>query len=129
MTTHEQTPGMSRYQCIELEQREDGTGVVSFRDDRIMDPERIEVLGKELLSLGSEHEHPQLVLDFSQVRFLSSAAINKLIVMEKRLRARGGRLRLCSMKPAVRDLFGFTHLDSLFAIDDDIKESIKAINN
>lgn len=120
---------MSNYQCIELEQRHDGTGVVSFCDDRIMDPERIEVLGKELLSLGGDPERPQLILDFSQVRFLSSAAINKLIVMEKRMRARGGKLRLCRMKPAVRDLFGFTHLDSLFAIDEDLEDSIKALHN
>lgn len=120
---------MSEFQCIHVDSQ-DGAQVVRFRDDRIMDPERIEILGKELFSLaGADGATQRVVIDFAHVRFLSSAAINKLIVMEKRLRAKGGRVRLCRMRPSIRELFGFTHLDSLFPIDEDIADSVAALNS
>lgn len=117
---------MSKYECIKLETR-GNTKIVKFVDERVMDPERIELLGKELLSLGIEEENTRVVLDFSHVRFFSSAAINKLIVMEKRLRARGGKVGLCQMNNAVRDLFGFTQLDIIFRIHESEQDAIDAL--
>ncbi len=118
---------MSQYECIKLENR-DNTKIVKFVDARVMDPERIELLGQELLSLGIDEENARVVLDFSDVRFFSSAAINKLIVMEKRLRARGGKVGLCQMNNTVRDLFGFTQLDIIFRIHESEQEAIDAMN-
>ena len=118
---------MSQSECIKLENRDD-TKIVKFVDERVMDPERIELLGKELLSLGHDEENTKVVLDFSHVRFFSSAAINKLIVMEKRLRARGGKIGLCQMNETVRDLFGFTQLDIIFRIHESEQDAINAMN-
>jgi anti-anti-sigma factor len=85
----------------------------------VADPARVEKMGQELLSLASRESHSKLLINFQNVRFFSSAAINKLIVLEKRLRAQGGQLRLSNLGPEVKDLFSFTNLDSLFAISDE----------
>lgn len=106
---------MSQYKCIQLEQA-DGVRVVQLIDEKVMDPLRIELLGKELLSLSDADAPPFLVLSFSAVKFFSSAAINKLIVLERRIKARGGKLLLTNLRPEIRDVFGFTHLDSHFRI-------------
>ncbi len=119
---------MSDFKCIQLAKKDDAH-VVRFLDERVMDAERIELLGRELFSLGQDEPNPRLVLDFSDVRFFSSAAINKLIVMEKRLRARGGRLGLCRLSPTVRDLFGFTHLDELFGIHETEEQALAALKD
>jgi len=113
---------METYQCIDLVNMEN-VAVLTFKDKRIIDPARIEQMGNELMLLADNHESNQLVINFENVRFFSSAAINKLIVLEKRTRARGQKLRLNNLRPEVRDLFNYTKLDSVFNIEDDAPTS------
>ena len=113
--------------CLELDQV-DTVAVVKFRDKKVMDPSRIEQMGKELLELLEDDENERLLINFDNVSFFSSAAINKLIVLEKQVRAKGGKLRLCNLRPEVRDLFSYTSLDQMFEIDQAQVESIAALN-
>ncbi|MEM9412418.1 MAG: STAS domain-containing protein [Planctomycetota bacterium] len=108
---------MSDFECIELNDVDD-VSVVKFTDEKVVDPARIEKMGSELLSLTGQDEHQKVLLNFENVRFFSSAAINKLIVLEKRMRSQGGKLRLSNLRPEVKDLFSFTNLDGLFKISD-----------
>jgi anti-anti-sigma factor len=113
--------------CLELGQV-DEVAVVKFRDKKVMDPSRIEQMGKELLELIADDENERLLINFDNVSFFSSAAINKLIVLEKQIRAKGGKLRLCNLRPEVRDLFSYTSLDQMFEIDQEQVESIQALS-
>jgi anti-anti-sigma factor len=45
-----------------------------------------------------------LVLDLSQLEFISSAGLRLLIVVAKRLKAEGGRLALCAPRKPVQDV-------------------------
>lgn len=112
--------------CLELDQV-DTVAVVKFRDKKVMDPARIEQMGKELLELVDGEENERLLINFDNVSFFSSAAINKLIVLEKQVRAKGGKLRLCNLRPEVRDLFSYTSLDQMFQIDQEQVDSIEAL--
>ena len=112
-------------ECLEMVSV-DSVAVIKFRDKKVMDPARIEQMGKELLELV-EGDKERLLINFDNVSFFSSAAINKLIVLEKRVRAKGGKLRLCNLRPEVRDLFSYTSLDQMFQIDQDQVESIEAL--
>ncbi|MEE2826070.1 MAG: STAS domain-containing protein [Planctomycetota bacterium] len=116
------------YDCIELEDVQD-ISVVRFKDEKVMDPSRIEKLGEELMSLAGEEDSCNLLINFEDVRFFSSAAINKLIVLEKRMRAGGGAMKLSNLRPEVRDLFSFTNLDGLFDIRDEQSEAIRSFTN
>ena len=114
-------------ECLELDKVEE-VAVVKFRDKKVMDPSRIEQMGKELLELLDSDDNERLLINFDNVSFFSSAAINKLIVLEKQVRAKGGKLRLCNLRPEVRDLFSYTSLDQMFQIDQEQVESIEALN-
>ncbi len=115
----------SDFECIELDSVED-ISVVKFKDPKVMDPSRIEMMGRELLSLVKEDETENVLINFENVSFFSSAAINKLIVLEKRIRAQGGQIRLSNLRPEVRDLFSYTNLDSMFQINDKQSEAIES---
>lgn len=115
----------SEFECIELDSVED-ISVVKFKDPKVMDPSRIEMMGRELLSLVKEDETENVLINFENVSFFSSAAINKLIVLEKRIRAQGGQIRLSNLRPEVRDLFSYTNLDSMFQINDKQSEAIES---
>ncbi len=114
---------MGQFECIESYEV-DKVSVVKFVDEKVMDPGRIEQLGKELLSLTDEETKPNLLINFENVRFFSSQAINKLIVLDKRVKAGGGQIRLSNLRPEVRDLFNYTNLDSVFVIRDEEAEAI-----
>ncbi len=114
---------MSEFECIKLKQF-DGVSVVKFTDEKVVDPARIEKMGNEFLSLADNDTCQNLLINFENVRFLSSAAINKLIVLEKRMRAGGRELRLSNLRPEVRDLFSLTNLDRLFKIADQQADAI-----
>ena len=117
---------MEHYQCLEVD-NVDKVAIVKFMDPKVMDPSRIEQMGTELLSLLEDEGNEDVVVNFENVSFFSSAAINKLIVLEKHVRARGGEIRLSNLKPEVRDLFSYTHLDELFQIQVDQETAIDSL--
>jgi anti-anti-sigma factor len=119
---------MSEFECIATEVLKDAT-VVKFVDQRVMDPARIESLGRELISLVNTTLATGIVLDFDGVSFFSSAAINKLIKLESEIKKNGRQLRLSNLRPEVRDLFSYTNLDSLFQIKDSQSDAIESLES
>ena len=111
---------MTDLQCIKIDSIND-VSVVKLKDEKVMAPAQVETLGAELLSLVGTNPNEDgsntgtnVLINFENVRFFSSGAINKLIVLEKRVRAGGGQIRLSNMQPEVRDLFSYTNLDQMF---------------
>ena len=118
---------MTKFDSI-LVERQNGVAVVRFVDDKIMDVERIQKLNDELNRLADRDDARDMLLNLENVRFLSSAAINKLIVLDKRIKSNGGRIRLTSLRPEVRDVFSITNLDRLFRIYDDPTEAMQSFD-
>lgn len=117
---------MADFQCIEIDSISN-VSVVKLKDEKLMVPAQVETLGDELLSLVEgqlTEDQANVLINFENVRFFSSGAINKLIVLEKRVRACGGQIRLSNMRPEVRDLFSYTNLDSMFDIRGNQAEAI-----
>ena len=126
---------MTDLQCIEIDSVND-VSVVKLKDEKVMAPAQIETLGVELLSLVETNPNEDggstgtnVLINFENVRFFSSGAINKLIVLEKRVRAGGGKIRLSNMQPEVRDLFSYTNLDQMFDILSNQTEAIESFEN
>lgn len=114
---------MSDYQCIRLS-TQDEVSVVQLVDDKVMDAERIAILGDELLSLAARKTGGKVLINMHNVRFLSSSAINKLIVLERRLSGIGGDLKLSNLSPEVEEVFNITQLRSVFDICPDEQQAI-----
>ena len=60
--------------------------VVRFVDRKIIDTANIQELGDELFALVENDNRKSLLLNFSHVEFLSSAALNKLILLDRAVR-------------------------------------------
>jgi anti-sigma B factor antagonist len=108
---------MTLYRRIETCQ-ENGITVVTFIERKILEAAHILELGEELLQLAEKDENKHLLLDFSSVEFLSSAALNKLIILDKKVKSKSGQLKLCNMMPEIREVFVITRLNQLFEIVD-----------
>ncbi len=58
----------------------------------------------------------RIVVDFGQSRYISSSCLRVLIVRARRLRERGGDLKLCCMPEAVAKVFEIAGLGAVFDI-------------
>jgi anti-sigma B factor antagonist len=103
-----------------------GVNVVSFIDRKILEAPSIQELGEELFSLVEQDGYRSMLLDFSNVEFLSSAALNKLIILDKKVKDRGGELKLCNLQPEIREVFVITRLNQLFDIKTTKDEALQA---
>ncbi len=109
---------MSAIQRLEIQEIDDVT-VIRFRDARITHPMEIEELGRQLYQALEVKNCTKLVIDFSPVEFLSSATIGKLISLNRKVKHCKSALRLCNLRPELRDLFHFCNLERVFDIRED----------
>lgn len=100
--------------------------VVKFVDRKILDESNIQELGKELFRLVEEEDRKSLLLNFSSVDFLSSAALGKLITLDKKVKSHGGKLKLSNIRPEIYEVFAITRLNKLFDIRDDEADALAA---
>ncbi len=100
--------------------------VVRFADGKILDASNIEELGAQLFQLVEVERRQKLLLNFECVEFLSSAALNKLIILDKKTKGISGKLKLCGLKPEILEVFVITRLNQLFEIAEDEESAVGA---
>lgn len=101
-------------------------GMVQFLKSKLMDQQLIQELGEELFALVEKEQRKNLLLNFANVEFLVSAALNKLILLDKKIKTAGGKLLLCNLKPEIFDIFAVTRLTQLFNIKRTEQEALAA---
>ena len=114
---------MAGYRRLDVNEVGDVT-VVRFRDQKIIEDINIQELGHELFRLVEEDNREKLLLNFSAVDFLSSAALGKLITLDKKVKAHGGVLKLSNIRPEIYEVFAITKLNRLFDIKDDEADAL-----
>ncbi len=90
--------------------------VVNFVDKKILDEQNIQMIGDDLFRLVDELGRRKLLLNFSNVEFMSSAALGKLIRLHQRLAQVGGKLVLCEISKTILEIFTLTKLDKMLKI-------------
>ena len=100
--------------------------VVRFVDRKILDEANIQELGQELFRLVEDDHRKNLLLNFSTVEFLSSAALGKLITLDKKVKAHGGKLKLCNIRREIYEVFAITRLNKLFDIREEEADALAA---
>jgi anti-anti-sigma factor len=116
---------MAGLRRIDVTQKGEVT-VVRFVDRKILDEANIQELGVEMFKLVEQEQRKNLLLNFFNVEFLSSAALGKLITLDKKVKANGGRLKLSNIRPEIYEVFAITKLNKLFDIKDDETDALAA---
>src|SRR5215217_5075929 len=115
----------ARRRRLEVEHIGDVT-VVNFVDKKILDEQNIQIIGEQLFGLVDEEGSRKILLNFSNVEYLSSAALGKLITLNKKLQQAGGRLILCNIDAQIFEVFEITKLDRFFKIIKDEQAALQA---
>jgi anti-sigma B factor antagonist len=102
--------------------------VITFTDDKILEENDIKALQESIMSVIEQAERINLILDFCNVRFLSSAVLGLLIRVSKRIYESGGKLRLCNINPKIHEVFKITRLTKVFDIYKDIESAAETLS-
>lgn len=109
---------------VSVEYAENAT-IVSFVDEKILEEMDIRALQETIMSvIESASGGMNMILDFGDVRFLSSAVLGLLIRVSKRIYERDGRLKLCNINPKIYEVFKITRLTKTFDIYKDVDSAL-----
>ena len=81
-----------------------------------------------LESLNDTIENKDLVLDLSQLEYISSSGLSLFIRLLTRSRINDHGLVLANLQENVKKLFQIAKLNNIFAISDSTEEAIKSLN-
>ncbi|MBA7682071.1 hypothetical protein ES703_90417 [subsurface metagenome] len=113
---------------ISVEYAENAT-IVTLVDEKILEEKDIRALQESIVSvIESASGGINLILDFCNVRFLSSAVLGLLIRISKRIYERAGQLRLCNIDPRIHEIFKITRLTKVFDIYQDVESAAESLS-
>jgi anti-sigma B factor antagonist len=78
--------------------------------------------------LSRIEEGARLILDLTEVEFIDSSGLGKIIGALRSLRDRGGDMRICGAQPTVSILFDMVRLHEIVGIDEDAEASEAALS-
>ena len=92
---------------------------------------RINVLTADLFDLEIRRllkdSHDDVIVDVSQVTYLSSAGLRVFLRLWQDLKKANRSLHVCSLKPYIRQVFEMIGFDQIIPIDADVDAAIAAV--
>jgi anti-sigma B factor antagonist len=119
--------GMEKQNALIMAAQVGEVAVVSFLTSQVLDEFNVQQLGQELNVLVDKQNMIRLVINFSKIKFLSSAVLGKMISLNKKITAQKGQMAFCNINPDIMQVFKITRLDKLIPIFDDEDEAVKGV--
>jgi anti-anti-sigma factor len=104
-------------------ERSGDLALVGFRQAAVIDNVWIQKVSRQLMALIEDGAR-RLVLDFSDVTFLSSQMVGVLIDINRRLQHEGGRLVVCGIRAELMKIFEVMKLRKVIEIAADRSEAL-----
>jgi anti-anti-sigma factor len=100
--------------------------VVRLRPPKAVDDDTARAVFDPILSLVNDVRRTHLVLNLAAVGYLPSLGLGKLVLLNRKAQAAGGRLALCHLPPAVEGALDSAHLKGLFAVYAAEQEAVRS---
>ncbi len=97
------------------------TAVVGFGESVALDAMNGDDLRRALADVGGSYA--RVIVDLAQVTFVDSTALGAFVGLLRRLRQKGGELRLSNARPAVLTILELTRLDNVFPVHASVAEA------
>jgi anti-sigma B factor antagonist len=101
--------------------------LVRFARRRILSEETIDIIAGQLSGLVQSDRHRKLVLNFTNIDRLATAMLGKLVLLQSKLKATGGRLVLCHVAPHLYEIFSLLKLRQILSIYRGEPEALEAL--
>jgi anti-anti-sigma factor len=94
--------------------------VVGFKAQSLHGRSAMEA-GEELSTVATEDGCQNLLLNLSNIDFLSSDTLGRVVAVHKIMKEKGGRLSLCEVRPPICEILTVTKLDTILNIIPDFE--------
>ena len=101
--------------------------IATLTDEKILEETDIQAIETTIIPLIEQAPAINLVLDFANVQFLSSAVLGLLIRISKKVYESNGQLRLCNINKKIFQIFTITRLDKIFEIFEDRQSALDSL--
>jgi anti-sigma B factor antagonist len=112
---------------IGVEYAENAT-VITLAEEKILEEDDVRGLQEAIMSVIQQAGRINLVVDFRNVGFLSSAVLGALIKVSKKVYECNGQLRLCNINPKIHEIFKITRLTKIFDIYRDLADALEGLS-
>ena len=102
----------------------DGVTVVNIPNGCMLDGEAIQAVGTKLFDLVDKDSKKNLLLDFADIRFMSSQALGVLLTLRRKAEKGGATIVLTGIREQLMKIFEITNLDTMFSFFDSRDEGL-----
>jgi len=99
--------------------------VVDFQEAKILEVQQLDAIGQELFRLVDDLDRRKIILDFSRVQFLASAAIGLVMNLHRKTTAVKGTLVLCGLRKELMKVFEIMKLTKVLQFAANEGEALK----
>lgn len=107
--------------------QQNGVGVVTFSG--VLTGEAAQSARTSFDSWYRDRQGPDVVLDMGDVAFMDSTGLGVLLTALKRVRDRGGRLRVCRVQEKPRMVIEITRSYKVLELRDDVGEAVAELHS
>ncbi len=111
----------SRYFQTEID---DGILIISFLEQKLLDVPTIAEMGDWLQQLVEDPEAERVLLDCSEISFMSSMFLMRLNTFRRKMEAAKRPLAVTGLIPDIREVFRITRLEKDYALFDTKEEGL-----
>ena len=77
---------------------------------------------------AAAHDGGAIVLDLSQLEYVSSAGLRCFMLASRQAKAQHGRIFVAALQPMVSEIFQISHFNLVFQVFPTVKEAIGAVS-
>jgi anti-sigma B factor antagonist len=109
-------------------QQVDKASIIQIHAPALMEPKEIQTISDALDELIEKQNKRKIVLNFEKVEYLSSRAINIVLVLKKKLAdLPGSQLVVCGVGPRLAELIRITRFDKILNIKPTQDEAVRCM--
>lgn len=115
---------MTKNRYFKTEEKDDIV-VVTLNSARILDEQFIQLMGEALFRLIDEDKRTSIILSLKGIKYLSSVALGKFLILNKKMVSAGGMLIFCCITPALLEIFQIIGLHRILTISENLPGALK----
>ncbi len=110
---------------LRTEQKDDVL-VVYITASKILENAKIQQIGQELSQVAEQNPGGKVVLNFHEVKFMSSAMINNVVNFHRKCQKSDVTLKLCDISKEVMEVFNLMRLHKFLDIQKNEEKAIES---
>jgi len=101
--------------------------IIKIKESKVYDETMVGMINDEINQALDSNDKKFIILDFSKVKYLSSSFLGKIISINKKIKAKEGKLFLTGLNADIMEVFQITKLEKFFNFQSNVESALDSI--